>query len=244
MSRRNSYAQVASGTTGSSQTNPVPARRGLPQNFNAFAHLVNAGPTAQSAAHPRHSRSHDADSHHNSMSTSLSRSGPLPSFPNKTGYMEAYGAAPEGPVAAFFVPSYLRGSKHAEKLEEVHKARVAAAAQRDYRSTHSSNAGSLSTSSSSINLHKASSMHRGLSHEVIERAPLVVEEHAAPWPTRWSDTDKILNIEIEDGGRQAKFTGSNKTHDDSSSVRTDYPMPRQCGIYYYEVTVVNKGKDG
>ena len=237
MSRRNSsYAQALSGTTPNSQTNPVPARRGT------FSHLLNTVAHAQPASHPRHPRSHDADAHHSSMSTSLGRSGPLPSYTSQHGYLNGHGIAHEGPPAAFFVPSYLRGSKHAEKLEDVYTARVAA--QQDYRSTHSSNAGSLSTSSSSVNLHKMAPMHRGLSLEVIERAPVFVEEPVAPWPTRWNDTDKFPQVEIEEGGRQAKFAGPQKTQDEAASVRADCPMPRQCGIYYYEVTVVSKGKDG
>jgi hypothetical protein len=136
----------------------------------------------------------------------------------------------------------LRGSKHAEKLHDAHKTKLAA--QREHRSTHSSNAGSLSTSSSSVNLHKMAGSHRGLTHEVIERAPVLVDEPVSPWPTRWNDSDKFAQLDIEDGGRQAKFSGSQKTHDEAASVRADCPMPRQCGIYYYEVTVVSKGKDG
>lgn len=232
MSRHSSYAQVASGT-GGSQSTSVPARRGT------FSHMINH---PNSATHFRHPRTIDADGHHSSsMSTSLGRSGPLPSYTSQLGYMNGHGGAHEG-SAPFFIPSYLRGSKHAEKLEEVHKARTAA--QREHRSTHSSNAGSLSTSSSSVNLHKMASMHRGLSHDVIERAPAYVEEPVAPWPTGWSEIDKFPQIEIEDGGRQAKFAGAQKTHDEAASVRANYPMPRQCGIYYYEVTVVSKGKDG
>jgi hypothetical protein len=83
-----------------------------------------------------------------------------------------------------------------------------------------------------------------LTHEVIERAPVFVENQASSWPTGWNDLDKFAQLEIEDGGRQAKFSGSQKTHDEAASVRADSPMPRQCGIYYYEVTVVSKGKDG
>lgn len=142
----------------------------------------------------------------------------------------------------FFVPSYLRGSKHAEKLHEAHKAKLAA--QRDYRSTHSSNAGSLSTSSSSVNLHKMAPSHRGLTHDIIERAPAFADEPVASWPTRWNDGDKFLQMELDDAGRQAKFSGAQKTHDEAAAVRADFPMPRQCGIYYYEVTVMSKGKDG
>lgn len=236
MFRRGSYAQVASGNAGSGQSNPVPARSG------AFSHLTNSGSNPHSITHPRHARSVDADGHHNSMPTSLGRNGPLPSYSSQFGYLNGYGGMQEGQSLAFFVPSYLRGSKHAEKLEEVHKARIAA--QREHRSAHSSNAGSLSTSSSSVNLHKIVPSHRGLTHEIIERAPMFVEEPIAPWPTRWSEVDKYPQIEIEDHGRQAKFAGAQKTHDEAASVRADFPMPRQCGIYYYEVTVVSKGKDG
>ncbi|KAF2637381.1 Ran-binding protein-like protein [Massarina eburnea CBS 473.64] len=237
MSRRGSYAQVASGTAagaGGSLSNAVPARLG------AFSQVANSG--SPHATHPRLSRSIDADGHHNSMSTSLGRSVPGPSYSSQFGYLKDYGVAHDGATPAFFVPSYLRGSKHAEKLEEVHTAR--AIAQREYRSTNSSAAGSLSTSSSSANLHKMPSSHRGLTHEIIERAPVFVEEPIAPWPTRWNAADKFPQMEVEDDGRLAKFVGQQKSNDEAASVRTDYPMPRQCGIYYYEVTVVSKGKEG
>ncbi|KAF2006491.1 SPRY-domain-containing protein [Amniculicola lignicola CBS 123094] len=51
-------------------------------------------------------------------------------------------------------------------------------------------------------------------------------------------------MEIEEGGRQARFAGAQKNHDEAASLRADFPMPRQCGIYYYEVTIMSKGKDG
>ncbi|KAF1955397.1 SPRY-domain-containing protein [Byssothecium circinans] len=236
MSRRGSYAQVASGNAGSSQSSAVPARLGT-----FLSHLPNSG-SPHAISYPRHSRSIDVDGHHNSMSTSLGRSGPLLPYTSQFGHMKDYSTLQDGVAPAFFVPSYLRGSKHAEKLEEVHKARIAA--QREYRSTNSSAAGSLSTSSSSVNLHKTPASHRGLTHEIIERAPVFVEEPIAPWPTRWNDADKFPQMEVEENGRQAKFAGQQKSNDEAASVRTDYPMPRQCGIYYYEVTVISKGKDG
>lgn len=165
----------------------------------------------------------------------------MPSYSSQSGHWQGLGGGVQD-IPPFFVPSYLRGSKHAEKLQEIHKAKLTA--QRECKSTHSSNPGSLSTSSSSVNLHKMAGSHRGLAHEVIERAPISVDESVPPWPTRWSDSDKFAQLDIEDGGRQAKFSGSQKTHDEAASVRADCPMPRQCGIYYYEVTVVSKGKDG
>ncbi|KAJ8105068.1 hypothetical protein OPT61_g10403 [Boeremia exigua] len=233
--RRSSYAAALAGNSGSSPANAAPTRSG------AFSHLVNTSSTPHAIGQHRHSRSIDADPHHNGMSSSWGRGGPLPSYSSQTGHWQGLGGGAQD-IPPFFVPSYLRGSKHAEKLHEAHKAKVAA--QRDFRSTHSSNAGSLSTSSSSVNLHKMAASHRGLTHEVVERAPVFVDEPTLPWPTGWNESDKFAQLDIEDGGRQAKFSGSQKTHDEAASVRADCAMPRQCGIYYYEVTVVSKGKDG
>lgn len=42
-----------------------------------------------------------------------------------------------------------------------------------------------------------------------------------------------------------RFLGPPKTNDnDAAAVRADQPMPPQCGLFYFEVTVVSKGKDG
>jgi len=86
--------------------------------------------------------------------------------------------------------------------------------------------------------------HRGLTHEVVERAPVFVDEPVAPWPTRWNDGDRFNQLELEESGRLAKFSGTQKTHDEAAAVRADFPMPRQCGIYYFEITVISKGKEG
>ncbi|KAL1648155.1 hypothetical protein SLS61_007027 [Didymella pomorum] len=205
--RRSSYAAALAGNTGSSPANTAPTRSG------AFSHLINSS-TPHTISQHRHSRSIDADGHHNSMSTSWGRGGTLPSYSSQTGHWQGLGGGIQD-IPPFFVPSYLRGSKHAEKLQEAHKAKVAA--QRELRSAQSSNAASLSTSSSSVNLHKLAGSHRGLTHEVIERAPVFVDEPVSPWPTKWSESDKFAQLDIEDGGRQAKFSGSQKTSDEAAS---------------------------
>ena len=76
----------------------------------------------------------------------------------------------------FFIPSYLRGSKYAERLEASHRARITAArdAERNTDTGYGRRGpGNLSTSSSSANLHKmggyGNASHRGLSLEVTER---------------------------------------------------------------------------
>jgi hypothetical protein len=246
MFRRSSYASVVSGSAGGSGQ----AGSGFPgiPRWGTASHpppgFVNSNPSSlpQShqpfTSHSRHpSRTAEADGH-NGMSTSWNR-GHLPSYSGQYGYLGGQG---QETSSSFFVPSYLRGSRHAERLEDAHDAKLLA--QREYRSNQSSNAGSLSTSSSSVNLHKMAPSHRGLTHDIIERAPVAGDESVASWPTRWNELDKYHQMDIQANGLEARFAGSQKTHDEAASVRTDYPIPKQCGIYYFEITVVSKGKEG
>ena len=40
------------------------------------------------------------------------------------------------------------------------------------------------------------------------------------------------------------FSGVGKTHKDAASVRATHAIPAACGIYYFEVRIVSKGRDG
>lgn len=40
------------------------------------------------------------------------------------------------------------------------------------------------------------------------------------------------------------FQGVGKTHKDAASARASHPIPAACGIYYFEVKVISKGRDG
>jgi hypothetical protein len=40
------------------------------------------------------------------------------------------------------------------------------------------------------------------------------------------------------------FLGSGKSHNDAASVRTAHPIPAACGLYYFEVKIISKGRDG
>ena len=40
------------------------------------------------------------------------------------------------------------------------------------------------------------------------------------------------------------LAGPGNEDKDAASVRADYPVPADLGLYYFEVTVVNKGRDG
>ena len=40
------------------------------------------------------------------------------------------------------------------------------------------------------------------------------------------------------------LTGSGKNPKDAASVRSSHPIPAACGIYYFEIKVISKGRDG
>ncbi len=151
---------------------------------------------------------------------------------------------PEHEHDNFFTPSYLRESRYIEKLEAAYKAKVAAL--RAESAPRTFNAGSLSTSSSSVSLQKMAPSHRGMTYDIIENQLNVEEEGPAPLPSKWKSKDKWGGLEILASETDVRFVGpANKLSDhEAAAARTDHPMPPECGIYYYEVTIVNKGKEG
>lgn len=40
------------------------------------------------------------------------------------------------------------------------------------------------------------------------------------------------------------LSGHGKTHRDAASVQATHPIPASCGLYYFEVKIVSKGRDG
>ncbi|TVY92111.1 Ran-binding protein [Lachnellula willkommii] len=251
--RRSSYASVVSGAhPAASQSYLQPARAG------AFAHLLNhpndfnADPTYQYTGRhlPYDSRAYDMDFGANGSvhgrSGSWGRSGHLPSFSQAfSTIMDGDGYTGLGHADHFFVPSYLKGSKYIQRLEESHRARLRA--QKEEPQAQSSQSGSLSTSASSLNLHtKLAPSHRGMTYDIIEKAPPVEDETVPRLPSRWSSTDKYAGLEVLSDGQEVKFTGPKSDRDrdhEACSIRADYPMPTQCGIYYYEVTIISRKRE-
>lgn len=166
--------------------------------------------------------------------------------------IEHEGALPELPTyknssaMAPFVPSYLKHSRLAERLENARASGQHSA--REARSHHTgSGLGSRQPSSSNLALHKsvATAPHRATGHDVIDRLP---PSHAQiipkPLPSRWSESDKCSGLEAMANGLEVKYTGNARTPDDAAAVRSDHPIPQECGIYFFEVTILSKGKEG
>jgi hypothetical protein len=85
-----------------------------------------------------------------------------------------------------------------------------------------------------------------MTHDIIERAApaATVEEAPAPLPTRWVvGGQDVVGLDLGESGLEARYSGNGtRNADEASCVRGDVPIPRECGVFYYEVTVVSKNR--
>lgn len=137
----------------------------------------------------------------------------------------------------FIRPSYLSGSRYLEKLDVQHRIRLAKEADQKTPS--------LSKSSSGASLHRMAPSYRGMTYEIVENTPTDSDNILTPpLPSKWGQKDKNGGLEII-GNTEIKYVSSNKVPElEAAATRSDHPIPRRCGIYYYEITVLAKGKDG
>lgn len=159
------------------------------------------------------------------------------------------------PPPKFICPSYLRSSRHVQRLAEKHEsasppqAASPLAATRPgkhvYYTDDNPPPAPLSASSSTVSLSKSPSSHGRPSAQDIERPPpLVIEQDLKKLPSAWSETDKCSGLEVSNAGTEVKFTGATKTSDEAAAIRSDHPIPKEVGLYYFEVTILSRGKEG
>ena len=241
--RRLSYASVASGAAGQSYASP--ARAG------AFSHLTGTTPNnsyppqyQQDYRIPRPQSGQDSETNPNGsvpFGSTWRKPTPLPSYSRQFAHIPPYG--PPMPPNSFFYPSYLRSSRYVAKLEAAHKAKLAT--RRESMSTHSSNPASLSTSATHANVQRIAPSHRGMTYEIVESNPPKDDSDLMPLPSRWSETEKNQGLDLLADGLELRYNGaSGKVEHEAAAARADYPMSPQCGIYYYEVEIKSKTKEG
>ncbi|KAH9424187.1 ran-binding protein M [Dermatophagoides pteronyssinus] len=63
-------------------------------------------------------------------------------------------------------------------------------------------------------------------------------------PKQWSSKDKANYITLSEDGLKVLYKGVGKTHKDAAAIRASNPIPLSCLLYYYEVKIVSKGRDG
>lgn len=245
--RRSSYASVAAGTASPSQGQAT-ARSG------AFSHLMNPLPPSYSNQESRTQpqtqplpHTHPTPDNMADLSSSWGRGAGAPNYWSQNSVAGQFMASgTSGSSSLLIRPSYLRGTKYMEKLESAHKTKNASQRECHTPGQHNSNPGSLSTSSSSVSLQRMAPSHRGMTHEIIEHAPPADDDFLPPLPSKWATVDKHGGLEVSPEGQDIRFASAQTKapEHDASAARTDYPMPSQCGIYYYEVTIYSKNKEG
>ncbi|KAM3959367.1 ran-binding protein M [Aphomia sociella] len=105
--------------------------------------------------------------------------------------------------------------------------------------------------------------------DTVDRLKLLypnVNEDETPLPRSWSTKDKFSYIGLSQNNLRVHYKGGmqgpgrrphlpylhlrlwmyrhGKTHKDAASVRATHPIPAACGLYYFEVRIVSKGRDG
>ncbi|XP_072013894.1 ran-binding protein 9-like [Amphiura filiformis] len=80
----------------------------------------------------------------------------------------------------------------------------------------------------------------------LKRLYPAVNEEETPLPRSWNSRQKSNIIGLSQNNLRVHYKGAHvsKTNKEAASVTTLQPIPQSCGIYYFEVTVISKGRDG
>lgn len=93
--------------------------------------------------------------------------------------------------------------------------------------------------------------YRGLSHSIIERQPNHLHEDTSsaltPLPSMWNKEDMWGGIDVEPNNvlrhKQHQTYHERERDHEASAVRANYHIAPQCGLYYYEVTILDSKRD-
>eukprot|EP01112_Ceratiomyxa_fruticulosa_P020316 TRINITY_DN6886_c0_g1_i1.p1 TRINITY_DN6886_c0_g1~~TRINITY_DN6886_c0_g1_i1.p1 ORF type:complete len:439 (+),score=68.43 TRINITY_DN6886_c0_g1_i1:184-1500(+) len=69
-------------------------------------------------------------------------------------------------------------------------------------------------------------------------------KYSLPLPTCWSTKDRCPILELSNSCLRIAYKGPGKTDTDAATVRANQYIPPSCGIFYYEISIINKGRDG
>ncbi|KAM0790579.1 hypothetical protein ACM66B_004446 [Microbotryomycetes sp. NB124-2] len=97
----------------------------------------------------------------------------------------------------------------------------------------------------SSSLRKAKSKASLSNNNPQQQATTTTRDEPIYLPTCWNEHDRCALLELSSDRLNLMFAGSAKYGDrDAAAVRADRPIPPQCGVYYFEVEIVDKGLSG
>lgn len=63
-------------------------------------------------------------------------------------------------------------------------------------------------------------------------------------PTAWNTGDKNTLLEVSKQGLRVAYTGPGRNDTDVAAIRANHCMPPQSGLFYFEVKIISKGREG
>lgn len=73
---------------------------------------------------------------------------------------------------------------------------------------------------------------------------LYPETEVEELPRCWSSKDKANFISLSENNLKVHYKGVGKGHKDAAAVRATHAIPVSCLIYYFEIEIISKGRDG
>ncbi|KAF0529284.1 SPRY-domain-containing protein [Gigaspora margarita] len=62
-------------------------------------------------------------------------------------------------------------------------------------------------------------------------------------PTAWNRDDKSIYLSVYSSGLRVNYEGLGKSQKESGIIRANHPIPSQCKLFYFEVDIINEGKN-
>jgi len=63
-------------------------------------------------------------------------------------------------------------------------------------------------------------------------------------PSRWNSKDRYPFLEVNVSCLKVTYVGQGRTDADAAAIRADASVPTECGIFYFETTIVDRGREG
>lgn len=80
-------------------------------------------------------------------------------------------------------------------------------------------------------------------YERVKRLYSAVEDFDA-LPRGWNKDKTVQHINLSHNNLRVHYKGAEKLGKEAAAVRTHVPILSACGIYYFEVKIISKGRDG
>jgi Ran-binding protein 9/10 len=61
---------------------------------------------------------------------------------------------------------------------------------------------------------------------------------------RSNRTSALQHLEVTEAGTRVRYIGPGDDDSQAATIRANHPVPASAGIYYFEIEVISKGRDG